>query len=392
MQNQFRLDNLLARDVVPQWFEGVAIVQLVCRQLRAEGRESAFPHPQSILIGIGGAVTAIGGSDGEPVQAAAHVLGLMLGNDVPVRLRLAVSQATASDGGFASLTEFSEALAYFERPNPESLVEEFRQRALLATPREVAPAARVDATPAVQKQTAAKPQAQRRRVSLVPIAFVTVAALACAAIWVNRHTLAALLMPQVAATDTAESTAPSAPSKPKSGAAASSISHHDDVVSATSRQVRSIERAAKSVLPAPPQLQVVATTLSYRYPVSLLPESVAAFSPTGADVAIVGDVWSPAPEAVDRIYSQADPQVTLPLSVYPKFPNNRTGLSVAGGTTLELTIAANGLVERVKMLSTPRNIHEFMLLSAAKAWRFEPAKIDGRAVRFRQLMTLTAMP
>jgi outer membrane biosynthesis protein TonB len=80
------------------------------------------------------------------------------------------------------------------------------------------------------------------------------------------------------------------------------------------------------------------------------------------------------------------------LSVYPKFPNNPAGASAVGGTTLELTIAADGLVERVKMLTTPRNIHEFMLLSAAKAWRFEPARIDGRAVRFRQLMTLTAMP
>ena len=32
-----RLDDLLARDVVPQWFEGVAVIQLVCRQLRPPG-------------------------------------------------------------------------------------------------------------------------------------------------------------------------------------------------------------------------------------------------------------------------------------------------------------------------------------------------------------------
>jgi hypothetical protein len=56
-----------------------------------------------------------------------------------------------------------------------------------------------------------------------------------------------------------------------------------------------------------------------------------------------------------------------------------------------LTIAANGLVERVRMLTTPRNVHEFMLLSAAKAWRFEPARIGDRAVRFRQLVVLTAV-
>ena len=99
-----------------------------------------------------------------------------------------------------------------------------------------------------------------------------------------------------------------------------------------------------------------------------------------------------ASDTSDRIYSQADSQVTLPLSVYPRFPNDSRAASVAAGTTLELTIAATGLVERVRMLTTPRNIHEFMLLSAAKAWRFEPARIDGRPVRFRQLMTLTAIP
>src|SRR5215510_9980075 len=111
MQNQFRLQDLLARDVVAQWFEGVAVVQLICRQLRASGRETeGFPHPEDILIAPGGSVAVAGGSDGSPVEAAAHVLALMLGAGVPVRSRLAVTQATATDGGFATLTEFSEAL------------------------------------------------------------------------------------------------------------------------------------------------------------------------------------------------------------------------------------------------------------------------------------------
>jgi len=93
----------------------------------------------------------------------------------------------------------------------------------------------------------------------------------------------------------------------------------------------------------------------------------------------------------DRIYSQADLQVTLPLSIYPKFSNDATANPGPGRTTLELTIAANGRVERVRMLTTPRNVHEFMLLSAAKAWRFEPARLGGRPVRFRQLIALTSV-
>lgn len=97
-------------------------------------------------------------------------------------------------------------------------------------------------------------------------------------------------------------------------------------------------------------------------------------------------------EASDRIYSRADSQVTPPLNVYPRLPNEPPDAPAASRTILELTIATNGLVERVKMLTAPRNIHEWMLLSAAKAWRFEPARIDGRAVRFRHTMVLVAMP
>jgi len=393
MQNQFRLDNLLARDVGPQWYEGVAIVQLVCRQLRAEGRESAFPHSENILIGVGGSITTTGYSDANPVQTAAHVLGLMLGNDVPVRLRLAVTQATATDGGFASLAEFSEALAYFERPNPEGIIEAFRQRAVLASPRDVAPAVRVDAAPAPEKKPVSTPPVPRRHVSPVAVGLATFAVLAGASAWMNRAKLADLLAPAIAGAESAESTAPTVRSNTKSATTAAPVRQHDNTVSAgpTTRQVEPTIRAARTILPAPPELQVVATTLSYRYPTTLPSESVVELPELTEPVVVAfRDVNTLATE--DRIYSQADPQVTLPLSVYPRFPNDPPAVSSPRGTTLELTIAANGLVERVRMLTVPRNIHEFMLLSAAKAWRFEPAKLDGHPVRFRKLMTLTAIP
>ena len=82
--------------------------------------------------------------------------------------------------------------------------------------------------------------------------------------------------------------------------------------------------------------------------------------------------------------------MTPPLNVYPKFPTQSPSSDVNSRTVLELTIAKDGVVEHVKMLTIPRNIHEFMLLSAAKAWRFEPARIGGRAVRFRHTVALDA--
>ena len=42
------------------------------------------------------------------------------------------------------------------------------------------------------------------------------------------------------------------------------------------------------------------------------------------------------------------------------------------------------------MRTTPRDVHEFMLVSAAKACRFEPATVDGLPVRFRHSVAITS--
>jgi hypothetical protein len=396
MQNQFRLDDLLARDVVPQWFEGVALVQLICRERRGQGLENAgFPSPDQILVATGGFVTATGESDEQAVEAAAHVLGLMLGNDVPVRLRLSISQATAPDGGYASLVEFSEALAYFERPNPEAIVEGFRQRAMAAARRQVAAPARLE-TPAVKEtQTAPAPAAARPRVSRVALIAVTFAAVACASIWLIGQSISNGQTATEAIAEKTENVEPTKHARAKNTAAAASQQHSAISLSApTSQQVQTRESSPKSVVARAPELQVVAKTLSYSYPDSLPLAAVAQFSSMSTAGLVTADsvvVVDPVERISDRVYSQADSQVTVPVSVYPKLPNEPPGPRV-NRTLLELTIAADGLVERVRMLTAPRNIHEFMLVSAAKAWRFEPARLDGRPVRFRQTLALTPMP
>jgi hypothetical protein len=394
MQNQFRLDDLLARDVVPQWFEGVAIIQLICRQLHGRGLENArFPRPEHILIAIGGSVSTTGESDEKPVEAAAHVLGLMLGNDVPVRLRLSITQATVPDG-YASLAEFSEALAYFERPNPEAIVESFRQRAVAAVRREVAPSpARIEAAPVREKQSAPSPVAARSGVSRLALIAATVSALACATIWLMGQKVTN----GQTATATAAEKAETEPPKTRTKNITTSAQQHNIIPLAApvSPLVATRESAPRSVVESAPKLQVIATTLSYAYPESLPDAAIASLSATTQTDIVTADhavLLDPTERVSDRIYSQSDSQVMVPVSVYPKLPNEPPGPRVAGRTLLELTIAADGLVERVRMLSAPRNIHEFMLVSAAKAWRFEPARLDGRPVRFRQTLALTPMP
>ena len=56
--------------------------------------------------------------------------------EVPVQLRLIVSQATAPIPSYASLAEFDQALAYFERPDRAGLLKALFARAQAAGPRD----------------------------------------------------------------------------------------------------------------------------------------------------------------------------------------------------------------------------------------------------------------
>ena len=398
MQNHLRLDDLLARDVAPLWFEGVAVVQLICRQLRAQdARVSGFPRAADILIGPGGSIAIAGGSVGNPVQAAAHVLALMLSDDVPVRLRLAVSQATATESGYATLADFSEALGYFERPNPDSIVEAFRQRALSAPPRDLGAPKPIAATPpATDRQAAPARVAPSRGVSRMAVIAATVAAAACASVLLVGRA-AHVAEPGIVTVETPQPNVPADAPRAKARTNAETAPPSKGAVATRATTAVEALVTRREARDQAPELQVTAESFSYSYPELWLSApaapSLSAPEPLGPATAPSARNERQDLEAVpERIYSRTDSQVTLPLSVYPKLPPETAAFGVTSRTILELTIARDGLVERVKMLTAPRNIHEFMRLSAAKAWRFEPARIDGRPVRFRHTMVLTAMP
>jgi hypothetical protein len=103
-----------------------------------------------------------------------------------------------------------------------------------------------------------------------------------------------------------------------------------------------------------------------------------------------GDLDAPEID-VDDVYTKGDPDVIPPQSVYPKLPSERAGRTAPGRTVLELLISAEGFVEHVRLRTPPRDVHEFMLVSAAKAWRFDPATVNGRPVRFLHTVSITRL-
>jgi outer membrane biosynthesis protein TonB len=227
---------------------------------------------------------------------------------------------------------------------------------------------------------------------------VTIAAIACASVWlIGLSGTEPLSAPDVVAADSAKPAASDkgAGRKRSTKSVAAPVRQGDPAARAATEKEESTRVTRAWAPDAAAALQVSGWTVSYSYP-ELSPFTVPVVEEEEQIVVgVLGTTGNHEPDVEqtqDRIYSKADREVTLPLNVYPRLPPEPPGFNATARTILELTITTDGLVERVKMLTTPRNVHEFMLLSAAKAWRFEPATIAGRPVRFRHTMVLTAMP
>jgi len=93
----------------------------------------------------------------------------------------------------------------------------------------------------------------------------------------------------------------------------------------------------------------------------------------------------------DKVYTRSDASVTPPRQVYAALPTHASpGRRPEDLTVLDLLITPEGRVEHVRLRTTPRDVHEFMLVSAAKSWQFEPAMLHGHPVRFRLSMAITS--
>jgi hypothetical protein len=89
------------------------------------------------------------------------------------------------------------------------------------------------------------------------------------------------------------------------------------------------------------------------------------------------------------IYSAGSPGVTPPVSLMPPIPPVLpANLDPQDIGRIELIIGSDGVVESVKLIAVPGNVPHSMLLSAVKAWKFEPALKDGMPVRYRQSVWL----
>ena len=395
--NQLRLDELLARQMDVQWFEGVAIVQAVCHQLLTRGAsDGAFPAATQIAICADGAVRVLDTTSTKAVPAAAHLLAGLLSDDVPVRLRLAVSQATGESSTIENLREFSETLRYFERPDSELIVRNLLERAMLAGFRKQTDEPKPEQVHSQEKPKAAQKPARAKKAPLRLAAMAAAVAIVAAAglVWVasrgGRASAAFSAITNVIAG------APQAsldqplenPAAPKQ-IAAKDTTRPQRTHSATVNNSHGQSGDARKESPDAPAARIPSLVPSVTPVRSGVPSSGVPGAQEAAQTYVIF-ASGPGVNASNLIYSKSDSAVTPPRQVYPALPAEPPANMKRALTVIDLVIAPDGLVERVHLRTTPRDIHEFMLLSAAKAWRFQPALLDGRPVRFRHSVALTS--
>ena len=114
-------------------------------------------------------------------------------------------------------------------------------------------------------------------------------------------------------------------------------------------------------------------------------------SSTSPDVA--GDEPETTEPAVEplipaAVFDSRDVNVTPPVTLRLRLPSlGEDDLAQAG--VVETIVSASGEVEKVKLVSPPQSVHEAMILSAIKTWRFQPAMKDGQPVRYRHLIPIS---
>jgi hypothetical protein len=88
-------------------------------------------------------------------------------------------------------------------------------------------------------------------------------------------------------------------------------------------------------------------------------------------------------EPIDyTVYSSADADVVPPT---PPVASGLRPWRIKEGPAVEVTVASDGTVEKVRVLGTTR-MSDAMVLSHVKAWQFAPALRAGNPVRYRMLL------
>jgi TonB family protein len=113
--------------------------------------------------------------------------------------------------------------------------------------------------------------------------------------------------------------------------------------------------------------------------------------PAAAPVPAAPPVPEPPPAPADTIYGSDSPGVTPPVTVRQDVPAppSDTRLMGRARALIEVVIDEGGHVTSAVMRESIHPLYDGRLIEAAREWRYEPARLDGQAVKYRKVIEVT---
>jgi hypothetical protein len=412
MDTSISVARLVALGVPRTWQEAVAVTQDAAAAMRLTG---AAASPDACVLSVNGTLLLAETGrrhDGSGESLAGLLTVLLDGQYAPPELRAAL--AGPVDGGFEDL---SNALSFFERPNRQGDIAALAARAVAADAkaRTDAEFERLRSTPHPPPAAADAPSTKRRLasgpVALAAIAVIAVAALA-GAMFLARRGPAPAPEPVAAGPADASGSTEAGPA----GAGTTGVAQTPSDVPPPATGVRGVVAAAGETLngvadaglrllglrppddvPAAPAAAPVTTKPPARSgprrvtPPPVPANAVLAPGVTSAPMTVPsppeapadsGEVVDEAPPMSDEVFTDADASVQPPLMLRPQLPTEPRADRLEANGYLELLVNERGLVDQVRLRGEPSLMRDRMLVSAAKAWQFQPAMKDGHPVRY----------
>jgi hypothetical protein len=109
-------------------------------------------------------------------------------------------------------------------------------------------------------------------------------------------------------------------------------------------------------------------------------------APLGEPVRLVESALVAETPRVPEVYSSADADVQPPKIVSADLPRGIGGGLPVRTEAVELLVNVDGSVAHVQLRTAEPRMLDAMLLSRAKMWQFEPARLEGRPVPYRLVL------
>jgi hypothetical protein len=386
------LQRLLASGVSFEWHDAVAIVLAIAEQVApdpARPPSGAVPDLESIVLRPDGRFDVrLDRNRSESIVAGFGRLlhRLLQDKPAPANLRLLAWQATSDAAAAVSFQQLTHELTRWERPGrPAKLVDLYtrgKSAPIPVAPRPpVVEAIEPPPAPAREPEPSAAPKPRRKTAPPAAVAAaVASAVLAGGLVWIAaRGGDSASVVTVADGQDVLlERDAVAGRAAVRNNNRPADIPRRDTAQStrAASRRTPTGKRDARSTRAA---------------------SSVASrTAKSGEETLELLDVAAPRPTPGNRraaeppMYGYSDAGVTEPILVKPRLPL-RPGPNIPENalSVLELVVDERGAVETVRLKSPANRYREKWWLFTAKTWRFDPARKDGRPVKFLKRILLT---